>query len=124
MRRFVRDHYDNFYCCYFATRKMRAQKDISKLPRVEVMSRAMSGVQTLDALYSIKDLSPLERDIKTLFGAKISVTKTFVNKGPKTQGTLRWPLLLERLESDANIPRIERFGSLDTKLMRRIGFEP
>ncbi|MEP3441121.1 MAG: hypothetical protein ABJN72_06550 [Sulfitobacter sp.] len=122
-QRFIRDHYDNFYCTYFATRLMRGYAQVVDLPLEELLLRAQRGLAQLDAVYSTKDLSGLEDDIERYLSKKISVTKTYHNKGAAPQGEARWPKLLERLEKDETRELLESFVRKDEVLMKRIGRE-
>jgi len=65
----------------------------------------------------------LEDDIERYLGKKISVTKTYHNKGAAPQGEARWPKLLERLEKDETRELLESFVRKDEVLMKRIGRE-
>ena len=101
-QQFIRDHYDNFYCSYFATRKIRGAAQIADIPASELIAVAQNGAEQLDRVYRIESLGALEVDIAQLTGQQISVVEKRVNAGPKSLGTKRWPQLVERLESDAN----------------------
>ncbi|TNF60308.1 MAG: hypothetical protein EP307_08830, partial [Rhodobacteraceae bacterium] len=51
-QRFVLDHYDNFYCSYFATRRMRGHALLDSLSDAEILKRAQGGLDRLTAVYS------------------------------------------------------------------------
>ena len=119
-QQFIRDHYDNFYCSYFATRKIRGAAQIADTPACELIDLAQNGAGQLDRIYSIESLGTLEVDIARLTGQQISVVEKRVNAGPKSLGTKRWPQLLERLESDANKQKLADFSANDVELMQQL----
>ena len=119
-QQFILDHYDNFYCSYFATRKMRGHPDIAGLSGPDLIDRALNNCRHIDRIYSTHDLAPLQADILALMRQNIHVTDTFINTGPQTRNTLRWPKLLERLERGETAARLADFGSLDRALMTRL----
>lgn len=119
-RKFIRDHYDNFYCTYFATRRMRGWAEVSKLKKSELMARAMAGTKAVSAFYGMDGLARLETDLEGVLGAPVNLVGTRVNAGPQRAGTLRWPGLAARLERDDSLHRLERMAVLDAKLMGRV----
>lgn len=118
---FIRDHYDNFYCTYFATRLIRGTAQLAGVSQEEILTRAQSGLAQMDAVYSTRDLSVLEADIETYVGEKINVTETYHNTGAAPRNEARWPKLLARLEKDETRARLEEFVRNDDLLMQRIG---
>ncbi|WP_412551352.1 sulfotransferase family 2 domain-containing protein [Shimia sp. MIT910701] len=119
-RRFIRDHFDNFYTAYFATRKMRGWSEISKLKKTERMGLALAGAKELDGVYDVKDLARLEADLLDVLGKSVNLVNNRVNPGPHKIGNERWPELMARLESDESVSRLEKMANLDTKLMSRL----
>lgn len=117
---FVRDHYDNFYCTYFATQKMRGRRALVGLDSADVMARALDGVQELDRVYATTDLSALEADIAARLGQTINVTESFHNTGGHEMNEARWPKLLALFERDASNARLAEFVSLDAALMHQV----
>lgn len=114
---FVLDHYDNFYCAYFATRKMRGRHALTGMGAPEVMAEARKGLAQLDGLYATTGLARLETDIAARLGKKITVTKSFHNTGGHAVGEARWPKLLALLERDSSAAKLAEFTSLDMELM-------
>lgn len=119
---FIHDHYNNFYCTYFATRKMRGYPEVRDLPHDELIARAQKGLKAVDRVYSTSDLVALEQDIDKIFGKKIRVAGNYHNTGGHDQGELRWPKLLERFESDDSVLRLEQFVTEDELLMDSLDF--
>ncbi|SMX46923.1 sulfotransferase family 2 domain-containing protein [Actibacterium lipolyticum] len=119
-QKFILDHYDNFYCSYFATRKMRGRAEIAGLPVEERLSRARAGLDMMQGIYSTNSLVHLETDIEIRFGKKISVAGKYHNAGNHPTNEARWPKLVERLERDSSIKKLEAFATLDEVLMSEI----
>jgi hypothetical protein len=115
---FVRDFYDNFYCSYFATRKMRGHKELAGLAQADLIARARAGVAELDGIYDITDLARLETDLAARLDLEISVTDTYHNRGNHADDELRWPKLVALLEQDKSVARLEGFTQADAELMR------
>jgi len=118
---FIRDHYDNFYCSYFATRKMRGWPEIANLAPDALVDRAVAGAAAIDAIHSTADLSRLEDDLSARLGTRLRIADRFVNAGPEARSALRWPKLADRLGSDAAIRRLESYAAHDRALMDRLG---
>jgi hypothetical protein len=120
-QQFVRDHYDNFYCSYFATRKMRGLAEVSGLPDEERIRRAVAGTAALDALYSTVGLARLEADVARILGKSVPIACERVNRGPLDPGLSRWRELLGRLGGHGSTERLEAFATLDDRLLGRLG---
>lgn len=122
-QRFVHDHYDNVYCSYLATRKMRGWKQVQGLDVAARVTAAKANLPMIDRIYSTRNLGALESDIAARFDGQISVVDKFVNKGGHDDNELRWPKLLERIESDANLRRLEEFVVADEDLISSLGMK-
>lgn len=122
-QRFVHDHYNNFYCNYLTTRKIRGWKDVADLEQSELVRRALDGAGALQRIYTVDGLAALEAELEQMFGTRPKIQGTYVNAGPSAGRNARWPALLERFERDDSARRLERFVEADIKLMRGLGFE-
>jgi len=122
-QQFVHDHYDNVYCTYFATRRMRGWRQMRDLDTAARVAAAKANLPMVDRIYSTQNLGALERDIAARFDGQISVVNKFVNKGGHADDELRWPKLLERIESDANLRRLEEFAVADEELISDLGMK-
>lgn len=119
---FILDHYENFYCSYFASRKMRGRRGLSDLSPAEVQDRAAAALAGLDGVYLTDQLGRLECDIERNFGQRISVTGTYINAGNHKANERRWPKLVAALERDNSVARLEKFVHRDEALMVRAGY--
>ncbi len=117
---FVRDHYDNFYCSYFASRRMLGRADLAGLDASTVLARAHGGLATLDAVYRSEALHVLDRDFRRRFGLRLSCARHVANAGTVPQGMARWAALLDRFDTDAGRSRIEDFVTEDEALMAQL----
>ena len=120
-QRFIHDHYNNFYCTYFATRLIRGSSKIEGLSQDDLLARAQAGLTQMDGVYSTTDLGQLEIDVEIRFGKKINVIQTYHNAGSAPRGEQRWPKLLARVEKDETRDQLESFVENDDILMRKIG---
>lgn len=116
---FIRDHYDNFYCSYFATRRMRGRRALDVLSPGDAVAAAAAGLAALQGVYDIGALDRLEADLALRFGTRPQLTGRFVNAGAGPRGEARWPSLLARFERDASARALARFCDLDDALMHR-----
>ena len=114
---FVRDHYDNFYCSYFASRRILGRPDLAGLDAATVLARAKAGLGAMDAVYRCEALHVLDRDFARKFGLRLSTARHVANQGTLPRGAVRWRALLDRFETDAGRARIEGFVTQDEALM-------
>ncbi|RYG90541.1 hypothetical protein EU803_11055 [Loktanella sp. IMCC34160] len=121
-QRFIRDQYDNFYCTYLATRKMRASARMEGLSTDERLRLALRNVDKIDRIYMVDDLGPLEADLGAVLGSPVRLRKNFKNAGPKAGQTSRWAELAARFEKDDSLRRLEQFAVHDDALVRALGF--
>lgn len=116
---FVRDFYDNFYCSYFATRKMRGRRAVAELTRADLIARARAGAAQLSGIYATTGLARLEADLARL-GVAISVADIYQNRGDHADDEPRWPKLVALFECDGTAARLARFAALDAELMAQV----
>jgi hypothetical protein len=69
IRRFLDNHYDNFYAYYFAGRSYDSRQRLLNLLPADrrdnrVLEMALQNISTLDGLYSVDCLDRLESDLK------------------------------------------------------------
>ena len=114
---FINDHYNNVYCTYFATRKIRGWQYIKHLDGGSLLRLAMAGVQSIDKVYSTEDLSLLETDIAACTGQRINISQRYLNAGPDADTGPRWPKLRACFEQDKNLAKIRNFVRVDQRLL-------
>lgn len=115
---FVRDHYDNFYCQYFALRRFRGGGTIRALPRTDAVARARHGLALLDGVFRTDDLRALETSLAERYGLHLHLIGRFDNAGDgRTEP--RWPRLLDAFGQDTSRARIEAFAERDADLLSR-----
>jgi hypothetical protein len=117
---FVRDHYDNFQVSYLATRRMRGRRALDGLGASDRIARALTGAASLDGIYDVDRLDRLEADLRHRSGKPVRITDCTTNAGIHPIGAPRWPRLLDLLEQDRSIRRLESFADLDEALMARL----
>lgn len=113
---FIRDHYDNFYCSYFAHRTFRPNVRHNNLSQGERLAQARVGQAALDFIGTTDDLPRLEDLLSTASQKRVTFAKRYVNVGPLPKSQPRWHALLERLETNKAVSRLEAFTALDTEL--------
>lgn len=121
-RRFIHDHFDNFYCSYFATRMMRGWRDIAGLTRSQKLRLVFENLEKVNRMYHTQNLQALEADLEALLGQKLRIANTFVNAGSMPQNTPRWPRMVACLDSDKDIAALHEFTETDHELMQRLRF--
>jgi hypothetical protein len=116
---FVRDHFDNFYCGYFGSRRFRGGAAIRALPMAEAVMRARHGLAELDGVFDCANLGPLEEAVHDRYGLGLRLRDRFDNAGDRPRREPRWPHLLAAFETDAARRRIEGFAERDQALTQR-----
>lgn len=115
---FIRSHYDNFYCTYFATRRMLGWGTTQSWPARKLLVQAQSGLAAVDGVYSTHDMPRMEADFRARFGIYLKLADRFDNTSGEPTNTLRWPRLLASLGSDHAVRRMQDFVALDHELTR------
>lgn len=122
---FVLDHYNNVYCSYLMTRKIRGWSTVAHLPHDDIVEAAFSARTSIDRIYSTQTLHNLEADMLARTGQAIRVADRYVNAGPDAgpdaPAALRWPKLCALLERDSSQQRLDDFTRLDDRLLDRLG---
>lgn len=117
---FIRDHYDNFYTGYFATRRMRGREALEEMSEQAQIGKARAGIARLDRLYHTDNLSTLEKDLEQRFGKPCNLVGNYVNAGKGQAGGNRWAQLLERLEHPESREKLEAFVHRDEILLAQL----
>ena len=117
---FIRNHYYNFYCSFFATHQMDGRFWIEKLSVDEVLAKATENARSIKHIYDVNNLAALESDIRGVYGARIKVVGRYSNPGSLPANERRWPIFYQLFESDRNQRRIEEFVQDDQRLLGRL----
>lgn len=117
---FVRDHFENFQVTYLATRRMRGRPELDGLGPAERTRRALAGAASLDGVYDVGNLDRLESDLQGRFGKSVRIADRRTNVGVHPEDEPRWPRLVDRMEGDGSVRRLEGFVDLDEALMARL----
>ena len=117
---FVRNMYFNFYCSYFATRRVSGRKRLRGLSPEQIIEQALVGAQAIERIYRVDNLTALEDDIEQIYGHRIAVAGRQVNAGNHRPNERRWPKLLARLERDDSARMLRAFTAEDEALMARL----
>jgi acetyl esterase/lipase len=120
-QRFIQDHYDNFYCTYLITRRIRGSEQVRDMDAATMATAAIEAAQALDGIYSVDDLSPLEADLGKVLGTPVKLVGNYRNAGPEAKQAKRWDALVALFENPENVRRLERFVEADIVLMQRLG---
>jgi len=119
-RAFILDHYDNFYCRYFGTRRIRAGQPFNELPNRQKIRTALANLAEIDWIYSIDNLGALEADLRELYGFTLNLSDTRHNVGDLPTSKPKWPLLIDLFENESSRAKLESFVALDLAFMRRL----
>jgi Sulfotransferase family len=110
---FIRSHYDNFYCTYFATRRMLGWGEAQDLTERQLLAKARAGLSSLDGVYSTHNMTAMEQDFRHRFGIHLRVANRYDNTSGEPGNTLRWPRLLASFETDAQALRMQDLVARD-----------
>lgn len=110
---FVRSHYDNFYCSYFATRRMLGWGEIAQLTTAQLLKKARAGLGAVDRVYSTNNMVAMEHDLNARFGMRLRVAGRFDNTSGEPAAALRWPRLLAGFDTDPASRRLENLVGRD-----------
>jgi hypothetical protein len=116
---FIRSHYDNFYCTYFATRRMLGWGTTQNWRQAQLLAQAQAGLRGLNGVYSTHDMAAMEADFQLRLGVCLTLAGRFDNTSGEAPNTLRWPRLLASFASDRAVSRMQHFVSLDQDLAQR-----
>ena len=97
---FVRSHYDNFYCTYFATRRMLGWGATLTMTPKDILRQARAGLQLLDGVYSTHAMTQLESDFQHRFHKRVLMADRYDNTSGEPASALRWPRLLASFATD------------------------
>jgi hypothetical protein len=122
-RAFINNHYNNFYTYYFAGRTFRGFQDLTtqhakkKFPDDAIVEQALKNMSALDGVYTVNDLSALERDLSRIAGRKLnkSLSEIRVNVGT-SEPKKRLDALRELGATDATFDMLAQMTRLDRQI--------
>lgn len=115
---FVRSHYDNFYCSYFATRRMLGWGATRSASQQETLSQARAGLACLDRVYSTNDMALMETDFQHRFDMRLNLVGRYDNASGDAANSLRWPRLLANFASDLAADQMQNLIARDLILTK------
>lgn len=80
IRKFVYDHYDNFYTNYFFSRKYTNHN--SSIAFKEKIETCLVNLKLVDDIFLINNLKPLQSKIKDITGYRMNFSNKKINSGP------------------------------------------
>ena len=126
LRRFLDDHYDNFYTYFFAGRYYSARGLLNgrigrgEISREQLVERALENLCTLDAVFSVEDTAAVFAWIRELGGAAIRGDERYrVNVNAAVEAGERASRLAALGATQAAFDRIDAYCKLDGELWRR-----
>jgi hypothetical protein len=126
LRRFIDDHYDNFYAYYFAGRNFRSRGELAaKISRGEmtldeVMANALDNLAQLDGVFTVERIDKVFAMIRSMGGRSPSGDEQFrVNVNSNLSTHERRDKLIELGADEKTLARIESFCTLDDQIWRR-----
>lgn len=127
LRRFLDDHYDNFYAYYFAARSFGGRGQLTGLIRRgllttnDVLRMARDNMRQLDAVYTIDEMPKVLEKIRELSGQPLFGDDTYrVNINRNLEAGRRMLALRELGATDDTFRKIEQFCELDIQLWREL----
>ena len=114
---FVRSHYDNFYCTFFATRRMLGWGETLAFTQDQLLAQARAGLACMDRVYSTNDLAQMEQDFQRRFGIRLAVAGRYDNTSGEPATQRRWPRLLASFASDSAADQMQDFAAMDHSLI-------
>jgi Sulfotransferase family len=117
---FVRSHYDNFYCTYFATRRMLGWGATQNMAAAELLQQARAGLNALDGVYSTNAMTALEADLQNRFGKRPAMADRYDNTSGEPAFALRWPRLLASFSTDRAADKMQSLVAHDHQLTKGI----
>lgn len=125
LRRFIDDHYDNFYTYYFAGRHYGSRSEMvglinrGEFSKQQVLQMAKDNLTLLNDVFTVDDMSPVFSAICSITGKKlVSDEKYRLNVNTKVAAEDR-RAKIQALGADApTMARIEEFCQLDDELWK------
>ncbi len=125
-RRFIDDHFDNFYTYYFAGRRYSSRSEMvglinrGELSHQQVLQMAKDNLSLLDKVFTVDNMGEVFSAIRTISGKEImSDEKYLVNANNKVAAEDR-RARLQALGADATtMARLDEYCRLDNELWQQ-----
>jgi hypothetical protein len=123
IRRFIDDHYDNFYTYFFAGRYYAARGPLNArivrgdLTREDLLERALDNLRTLDAVFHVGEMSAVFDKLRDLSGAPLQSDDMYrANVNAAVEAGERSERLRQLGATALTFQSLDRFCSLDNRL--------
>jgi len=125
LRRFIDDHYDNFYSYYFAGRHYQARGELvgltnrGELSQNDIVRMAKDNLSQLDEVFTVDDMVPVFSAIRAISGKEIlSDDKYRVNVNKNISSQDRRNRLQDLGADKKTMARLEAYCMLDNQLWK------
>ena len=119
-QKFIDDHYDNFYTCYFYGKKYNTRRSLASITESH-LNKALSNLSSIDEIYTLENWHKLKEDLATHFpDLKISSKSYHLNKGNSLSTEQRFEKLREIGPCERAIRRIHEMCEYDDILYKCI----
>ena len=119
-QKFINNHYDNFYTCYFYGKKYNTRSSFTSITKSH-LNKALSNLTEIDKVYSLKNWDKLKEDLLAYFPSLEIPTKSYhLNKGNCLSTEQRFEKLRELGPCEKAIKRIDEMCEYDDILYKSI----
>lgn len=113
-RAFINNHYDNFYCYYFASLSYSGNEKLKKIKsQNEILGMAVNNLSNVNKIYTLANLYKLPEDLGHAFKDKAFKPLLHMNKGDSKTSQERLKALENIGPASKAIKEIEKMCELD-----------
>lgn len=123
LRKFLDDHYDNFYSYYFAGRHYSGRRELlelikrKELSQDDILRMAKDNLATLNDVFTVNDIASVFTAIQEISGASISEVEQYqVNVNTKVAARDRQDCLKALGADEATLMRLQEYCTMDNKI--------
>lgn len=127
IRRFLDNHYDNFYTYFFAGRRYSSRAELSGLVKRQILNKekiqilALENLLELNDVFLLNNISEVFSKIKQLSGSSNFLPDNYyVNVNKEVDSNIRLNEIKKMGLSDLGIERINQFCEMDRMLLKKI----
>jgi hypothetical protein len=110
---FINNHYDNFYCYFFASLSYQGHALLKEKSNDELIGLAINNLSKVNRIYTLDNLAQLPLDLRSVFKDKKFEPLPHVNKGDSKSSAERLVALKDIGDADYAIKRIEQMCKMD-----------